>query len=78
MKKWIKEIWRKYSHFVLKKDTMLEIDDILMYKIDIVKDKIKEYKTKISMIHSEITRYLQSLDVSINKPFKDDDEEEVH
>ena len=31
-----------YSHFVLKKDTMLVMDDASMYKIDIIKDKIKK------------------------------------
>ena len=72
MKKWIDEVWRKYSHFVLKKDMMLVMDDALMHKIDIVKDKIKECKTKISMIPGGLTRYLQPLDVSINKPFKDE------
>ena len=40
--------------------------------IDIVKDKIKELKTKISMIPGGITRHLQPLDESINKPLKDE------
>ena len=71
-KKWINEVWKKYSHFVFKKGTMLVMDDALMHKIDMVKDKIKERKTRISMIPGELTRYLQPLDVSINKPFKDE------
>ena len=64
----------KYSYFVLKKDTMLVIDDASICKIDIVKDKTKEWKTKINMIPGDLARYLQPLDVSINKIFKD----EVH
>ena len=42
-----------------------------MHKIDLVKDKIKEWKTKISMIPGGFKRYLQHLDVIISKPFKD-------
>ena len=48
------------------------MDDASMHKIDIVKDKIKECKTKISTIPGGLTRYFQTLDVSINKPFKDE------
>ena len=51
---------------------MLVMDDSSMHKIDIVKYKIKECKTKISMIPGGLTRYLQPLDLSINKPFKDE------
>ena len=57
--KWIKEVWRKHSPFILKKDTMLVMDDASMHKIDIVKDKIKECKTIINMIPDGPTRYLQ-------------------
>ena len=48
---------------------MLVMNDVSMHTIDIVKDKIKEYKTKKSMIPDEL--YLHSFDLSINKPFKD-------
>ena len=50
MKNWINDIWKKYSHLVKKKDTVLMIDHASILKIDIVKNKIKECKTKISMI----------------------------
>ena len=40
------------------------------WKKDIVKDKIKEWKTKINIISGGLTRYLQPLDISMNKPFK--------
>ena len=53
-----------YSRFVLKKDNLLEMDDESTHKIDIVKGKIKECKTKISIISGGLIRYLQPLDVS--------------
>ena len=49
---------------------MLVMDDVSMHKIDIVKDKLEECKTKVSMISGGLTRYLQ--DVFINKRFKDE------
>ena len=33
MKKWINEVWRKYSYFVVKKETMLVMDDASLHKI---------------------------------------------
>ena len=75
--KWIYEVWRKYSHFVLKKDKMLVTNNTSIHKIDIVKDKIKECKTKINMIPDGLKRYLQTQNVFINKPFEND-EEEIH
>ena len=68
--KWINDVWRNF--FSMKKDAMLVMDYASMQKIHIVKDKIKECKIKRSMIPGGLPRYLQSLDVSINKPFKDE------
>ena len=56
----------------VKKYTMLVMDDASIHKIDTVKDKIKECKTKIIMIPWGLKRYLQPLDVSTNKSFKDE------
>ena len=57
---------------------MLVMDNALMHKINILKDKIKECKTKINMIPGGLTRYLQPQDVSVNKPFNDELSEEAH
>ena len=51
---------------------MLLMDDTSIHKIHIVGDKIKEYKTKISMIPRGLKRYLQYLVVSSNKSFKNE------
>ena len=56
----------------MKKETILAMIDALMHKIDIVKDKVNDCKTKISMIPGGLSRYLHPLDASINKPFKDE------
>ena len=46
------------------------MNDASMHRTDTAKDKIKEYKTKISTIPDGLTKYLQSQDVPINKLFK--------
>ena len=51
---------------------VLVMSDASKHKIDIVKDTIEEFKTKKSIIPGGYTRYLQPLDVFINKPFKDE------
>ena len=60
------------SQFVLKRDMMLVVEDALIHKFDTIKDKIKECKTSIGMIPGGLTKYLQDLDVIINKPLKDE------
>ena len=72
MRVWISEVWRKYCYFKLQKDTMLVMDDASMHKLENVRQKIKDCHTEVSMIPAGLTRYLQPLDVSINKPFKDE------
>ena len=41
MKKWIIDVWRKYTYFDLKKNTMLVLDDASMHKIKEVKEQIE-------------------------------------
>ena len=67
MKKWIIDVWRKYTYFDLKKNTMLVLDDASMHKIKEVKEQIESWNTHISLIPGGLTRYLQPLDISIKK-----------
>ena len=71
MMKWINAVWRKYAHFKLKKKNMLILDDASMHKTPGIRKSIELSETKVMMIPDGLTRYLQPLDVSINKPFKD-------
>ena len=71
MKKWINVVWRKYAHFKLKKKNMLVLDEASVHKIPEIKKSLELSETKVMMIPGGLTRYLQPLDVSINKPFKD-------
>ena len=38
MKRWISDIWRKYSYFDLLNETMLVISDVSIHKLDVIKE----------------------------------------
>ena len=40
MKRWISDIWREYSYLIIKKETMLVMDDASMHKLDVIKEKL--------------------------------------
>ena len=50
---------------------MLVMNDASMHKLYVIKEKIHDWETFISINSGGLTRYLQPLNVSINKPFKD-------
>ena len=62
---------RKYTHFKLKKENMLELDEASMHKIFEIKKSFGFSEAKVMMIPGVLTGYLQPLDVWVNKPFKD-------
>ena len=51
---------------------MLVMGDASMHKIPEIKRSVELSETKVMMIPGGLTRYLQPLDVSINKPFKEE------
>ena len=42
MKRWISDIWKKYSYFDLKQETMLVRGDASMHKLDVIKEKTND------------------------------------
>ena len=46
----------KYSYFIVKKDTILVMDDASIHKIDIVQNKFKELQKKDKYDSSRLTR----------------------
>ena len=72
MKKWINVVWTKYAHFKLKRKNILVLDETSMLKnITEIKKSLELSKSKVMMIPGGLTRYLQPLDFSNNKSFKD-------
>ena len=51
---------------------MLVMVDASMHKIPEIKRSVELSETKVMMIPGGLTRYLQHLDVPINKPFKEE------
>ena len=72
MKKWVNAVLRRYAHFKLNKKNMVVMDDASMHKMPEIKRSVELSETKVMMIPRGLTRYLQSLDVSINKPSKEE------
>ena len=72
MKKWVNAVWRRYAHFKFKKKNMLIMDGASMHKTPEIKRSVELSETKVMMIPGILTRYLQSLYVSINKPFTEE------
>ena len=56
---------------MLKRKDILVLDEPSMYKIHEIIKSLELCKTKVIVISGGRTRFLQPLDVSINKQFKD-------
>ena len=63
-------MYRENIYFLTKIKTLLVLDQSTTHKTSKVNDKIKECETALSF-PSDLTWRLQSLDISINKVFKE-------
>ena len=67
---WIDKVWSKRPGGLLKKYSLLVLDQFRAHITETTKKNFKEVKTQIAVIPGGLTSQLQPLDVSINKPFK--------
>ncbi|KAG2459032.1 POGK protein, partial [Polypterus senegalus] len=70
MRLWIEKVWSKRPGGLLKKPSLLVLDQFRAHIADTTKKNFKEVKTHLAVIPGGLTSQLQPLDVSINKPFK--------
>ena len=71
MKLWMKNIWSKRLGGLRKEKSILVWDMFRSHLTDSVKATLKRNNTVSAVIPGGLTSLLQPLDVSLNKPFKD-------
>ena len=71
MLEWLKILWGRRSRAFLNQPSMLVLDAFKGYLTDSVKNQLCKMKTKLVVIPGGMISVLQSMEVSINKPFKD-------
>ncbi|KAH8019839.1 hypothetical protein HPB51_022811 [Rhipicephalus microplus] len=67
---WVKTVWARRPGGLLL-PSMLVLDSVRGHLVDRVRDELKELRTDLAVIPGGLTSILQRLDVSLNKPFKD-------
>ena len=70
VKDWLNSIWSKVSG-LLRKRNLFVWDPFRVHLSDSVKRVLKNLRTDVAMIQGRMKSLLQPLDVSVNKPFKD-------
>ena len=71
MKVWIKKVWRARRGGLGRRRSLLVLDAFEAHVTDSVKTAIARENTNLAVIPGGLTSILQPLDVSLNKPFKD-------
>lgn len=67
---WVKTVWGRRAGALLY-PSLLVVDSFRGHLVDSVRAKLKELRTDLAVIPGGLTSMLQPLDVSLNKPFKD-------
>lgn len=71
MKDWISNVWDRRPGALLQPKSMLVLDAFRCHTMPSIKEKLAGGNTNLVIIPGGLTRVLQPLDVSINKPMKD-------
>ena len=71
MKIWIEKVWRARRGGLGRRRSLLVLDAFEAHVTDSVKTAIARENTNLAVIPGGLTSILQPLDVSLNKPFKD-------
>ena len=71
MKLWIEKVWRARRGGLGRQRSLLALDVFEVHMTDDVKGALKRENTDMAVIPGGLTSILQPLDVSLNKPFKD-------
>ena len=71
MKIWIEKVWRARRGGLGRRRSLLVLDAFEAHVTDSVKTAIARENTNLAVIPGGLTSILQPLDISLNKPFKD-------
>jgi len=69
--RWYEEVYLKYEKFQVKKNCLLILDKSPSHYNKKIIDLFEQNKTSYIYIPGGLTRYLQPLDISVNKTFKE-------
>lgn len=70
VEEWVKLVWEKRPGALLRLPSMIVLDSYKGHLTENVKDRLKGHKSDLVIIPGGMTKMLQPLDVSVNKPFK--------
>ena len=71
MLEWLKIVWGRRPRAFLNQPSVLVLDAFNVHLTDSVKNQLRKMNTELVVILGRMTSVLQTMDVSINKPFKD-------
>ena len=71
MKTWIDLIWKKRPGGLLKNKSLLIFEKFRTHLVDSILKKLEAENTDTAVIPGGLSSVLHPLDVSLNKPFKD-------
>lgn len=71
MKIWIDKVWKCRPGGLLKPKSLLCYDMFKAHLVDSIKKRLEDHNTDVAIIPAGLTSQLQPLDVSLNKPFKE-------